>query len=144
MRLWSIHQKYLDSIGLIALWCEGLLAKSVLENKTKGYKNHPQLIRFKICKDPLNAINAYLQFVLDDANNRKYNFDKKKINFKLKFDEKLKITDKQLEYEFSHLLKKLKVRCPSKYKALLKIKKIECNPIFKVIKGPVEQWEKLQ
>ncbi|MEM2443473.1 MAG: pyrimidine dimer DNA glycosylase/endonuclease V, partial [Candidatus Bathyarchaeia archaeon] len=31
MRLWSIHPKYLDARGLVALWREGLLAKKVLE-----------------------------------------------------------------------------------------------------------------
>lgn len=60
MRLWSIHPKYLDTKGLLAVWREGLLAKKVLEGKTKGYKNHPQLNRFKKLADPLAAINAYL------------------------------------------------------------------------------------
>lgn len=27
MRLWSLHPRYLDSKGLVALWCEALLAK---------------------------------------------------------------------------------------------------------------------
>jgi hypothetical protein len=36
MRLWSIHPSYLDSIGWVALWCESLAAKKVLEGKTKG------------------------------------------------------------------------------------------------------------
>ena len=47
MRLWTIHPKYLDVKGLVALWREGLLAQKVLSGKTKGYRNHPQLIRFK-------------------------------------------------------------------------------------------------
>jgi hypothetical protein len=41
MRLWSIHPKYLDDKGLVALWCEGLLAKKVLAGKTRGYKIIP-------------------------------------------------------------------------------------------------------
>jgi len=47
MRLWSIHPKYLDAKGLVALWREYLLAQKVLEGKTTGYTNHPQLLRFK-------------------------------------------------------------------------------------------------
>jgi len=43
MRIWSIHPKYLDRKGLIACWRETLLAKNVLLEKTKGYKNHSQL-----------------------------------------------------------------------------------------------------
>ncbi len=47
MRLWSLHPVYLDSKGLVALWREALLAKAVLKGETMGYKNHPQLIRFR-------------------------------------------------------------------------------------------------
>ena len=61
MRLWSIHPRYLDTKGLLALWREALLAKKVLQNKTKGYKKHPQLIRFKNCSSPIKAINKYLK-----------------------------------------------------------------------------------
>ena len=43
MRLWSLHPKYLDKLGLLGLWRESLLAQKVLLGKTKGYKNHPQL-----------------------------------------------------------------------------------------------------
>ena len=43
MRLWSIHPRYLDSMGLVALWREALLAQAVLRGETKGYKFHPQL-----------------------------------------------------------------------------------------------------
>jgi hypothetical protein len=57
MRLWSLHLKYLDRIGLIACWREGLLAKAVLEGKTKGYTHHPQLIRFQTSPHPLHTIN---------------------------------------------------------------------------------------
>ncbi len=47
MRLWSLHPKYLDRMGLVAVWREGLLAQAVLRGNTKGYKNHPQLNRLK-------------------------------------------------------------------------------------------------
>ncbi|HEU5178767.1 MAG TPA: pyrimidine dimer DNA glycosylase/endonuclease V, partial [Burkholderiales bacterium] len=30
MRLWSLHPKYLDARGLVALWREALLAQAVL------------------------------------------------------------------------------------------------------------------
>ena len=52
MRLWSLHPKYLDSKGLVALWREGLLARAVLKGETTGYKNHPQLDRFKNLPNP--------------------------------------------------------------------------------------------
>jgi hypothetical protein len=61
MRLWSLHPKYLDRAGLLAVWREGLLAQQVLMGNTKGYKNHPQLNRFKEQGDKvLLFISAYL------------------------------------------------------------------------------------
>jgi hypothetical protein len=63
MRIWSIHPKYLDAKDLVALWRETILAKNVLEEKTNGYKNHPQLIRFKNSANPLQGINQYLAAV---------------------------------------------------------------------------------
>jgi len=78
MRIWSIHPKYLDSKGLIAVWQETLPAKKVLENKTKGYKNHPQLHRFKEATDSLNCISQYLAEIYQEALRRNYSFDKKK------------------------------------------------------------------
>ena len=79
MRIWSLHPQYLDAKGLVALWRETLLAKHVLENKTKGYKNHPQLNRFKRTKNPVDSINHYLFFVLQEARVRNYKFDAAKI-----------------------------------------------------------------
>ena len=63
MRLWSLHPGYLDCKGLVALWREGLLAQKVLLGATKGYRNHPQLDRFKLQTDPIAAIAAYLREV---------------------------------------------------------------------------------
>lgn len=67
MRIWSIHPKYLDIKGLVALWRETLMAKHALEGKTRGYKNHPQLNGFKELKKPVDGINQYLTFVYDEA-----------------------------------------------------------------------------
>ncbi len=47
MRLWSLHPKYLDAKGLVALWREALLAQAVLAGRTRGYRHHPQLARFR-------------------------------------------------------------------------------------------------
>jgi hypothetical protein len=79
MRIWSLHPQYLDAKGLVALWRETLLAKHVLQGKTKGYKNHPQLIRFKKTKNPVDSIDHYLSYVLLEAQSRDYHFDASKI-----------------------------------------------------------------
>ena len=79
MRLWSLHPKYLDPQGLVALWREGLLARAVLRGETKGYRHHPQLERFSLHASPRSAINAYLRAVYEEAVERGYEFDRRKI-----------------------------------------------------------------
>src|SRR5574344_1312420 len=80
MRLWSIHPQHLDRIGLIALWREALLAKKVLAGQTKGYRHHPQLIRFQASGQPLIFIDKYLESIYTKALSRGYNFDSSKFN----------------------------------------------------------------
>jgi hypothetical protein len=142
MRLWSIHPCYLDSKGLVALWREGLLAKKVLEGKTKGYRNHPQLIRFRAYEKPLFAINAYLTNVLLEAEKRGYRFDSSKINI-LRAKSLILVNRGQLSFEFQHLLGKLRKRDLEKYYDIKDTVNLVSNPIFKVIPGKVEEWEKV-
>lgn len=140
MRIWSLHPKYLDSKGLVALWRETLLAKNVLEGKTKGYKNHPQLIRFKESEKTLDSINYYLSEVYNEALKRGYNFDKEKFdpNFNRLV---LKVTSEQIIYEKDHLLKKLKIRDPKRFKEMNQANRFEPHPIFKIVDGKIESWE---
>ncbi len=142
MRLWSIHPKYLDQKGLVALWRESLLAKNVLKGNTTGYKNHPQLIRFKRAKNSLEAINFYLLKIWEEARKRGYSFDKDKINVNDEV-EQITINNDQLYYEFDHLLKKIKERDYTRYKDIKNPKEIKAHPIFKIIDGKIEDWEKL-
>src|SRR5690606_41710659 len=79
MRLWSVHPRYLDRQGLLALWREGLLARAVLRGKTRGYRRHPQLERFRAHASPRRAISAYLAAVHAEAAMRGYAFDRSKI-----------------------------------------------------------------
>ncbi|UFS63669.1 pyrimidine dimer DNA glycosylase/endonuclease V [Sulfurimonas sp. HSL-3221] len=140
MRLWSLHPKYLDAKGLVALWREALLAQNVLLGRTKGYKNHPQLLRFKQCEDPAKAIACYLGDVVDEADRRGYRFNRGKI---VREGEcaTLSVQRGQLAYEFAHLLHKLKQRNPDRYKALESLQEIETHPLFSAIAGDVEAWE---
>lgn len=140
MRLWSIHPYYLDAKGLVALWREGLLAQKVLQGGTKGYKNHPQLTRFKNTRDPVSAIAAYLECVADEAENRDYHFDRNKIA-QQSHTEKIPITSGQLEYEFGHLLGKLKDRDPQRYIQFKEINTIRTHPVFNETAGNIEDWE---
>ena len=140
MRIWSIHPKYLDAKGLVALWRESLLAKKVLENKTSGYRNHPQLNRFKRSENPINNIDLYLNYVYVEANKRNYSFDKSEVNLNSK-PSIITVTQGQIDYEIEHLKNKLMNRDPKKLKELNSAKIFEAHPIFKVIDGIVEDWE---
>ncbi len=140
MRIWSLHPKYLDTKGLVALWRETLLAKNVLENKTKGYKNHPQLNRFKATARPIDAINQYLAEVYDEAVARNYHFNRDKIDWNF-IPTTITVTNQQLDYEFQHLLKKLEQRDYEKYKKIVHIKSIVPANIFSVVEGDIEDWE---
>ena len=136
-----MHPKYLDSKGLTALWREALLAKRVLENKTRGYKEHPQLTRFKCQPSPLNAINAYLREVFAESKKRNFNFDDRKIDPAITTDQ-IPVSSGQVIFEFDHLLKKLKQRDPLRHKVLKDRKRVALHPLFKVVSGEVERWEK--
>ena len=142
MRIWSIHPKYLDSKGLVALWRETLLAKKVLANQTKGYRNHPQLLRFKSSKTPLQCIDQYLEEIFNEASRRNYSFDIQKINLKFQRS-RLSVTKGQLSFEMEHLKRKLKIRDEFKLKEINSVKIIEPHPLFTVIEGDAETWEKI-
>ncbi len=140
MRIWSLHPKYLDAKGLVALWRETLLAKHVLEGKTKGYKNHPQLLRFKKLKNPVAAINQYLAAVYEEAVKRDYNFDREKIDWDFSKSKPV-VTTEQMNYEVNHLKKKLKTRDLKKFKEINALKNFDTHPMFKVVEGDIEDWE---
>lgn len=142
MRLWSLHPKYLDRQGLLALWREGLLAQAVLQGNTRGYRHHPQLQRFQEQADPVEAINTYLAGVLAESRQRGYRFDASKINQALSAASPLAVTTEQLAYEFHHLKEKLKRRSPAQYEPLAKLKAADPHPMFQVERGPIAPWEK--
>jgi hypothetical protein len=141
MRLWSLHPKYLDAQGLVALWRETLLAKKVLENRTKGYKYHPQLDRFKTARRPLDAIDSYLEAVYNEAAGRGYKFDKSKFKRTVK-PVKITVTSGQIDFEAKHLLRKLKKRNYSQWKETASFGNYEAHPLFTIRQGAVELWEK--
>jgi len=140
MRIWSLHPKYLDSKGLVALWRETLLAKKVLMGNTKGYKNHPQLNRFNSSDFPVELIDQYLLEVFYEAEFRGYSFDKTKINENFR-RQKLWVSDGQMNFEKKHLLKKLKIRDFSYYTKLFNSSKLEPHPLFDLKKGAIADWE---
>ena len=141
MRLWSIHPKYLDSKGLVALWREALLAQEVLRGKTRGYLNHPQLLRFREQDSPLNAIASYLEGVHSEAISRGFAFNSSKIG-EVQPVSRIPVTTGQIEYERRHLMSKLAIRSPSVYSQFVMVETTETHPLFEKISGDVESWER--
>ena len=141
MRLWSLHPKYLDPQGLVALWREALLAKAVLRGETRGYRSHPQLERFKNHTTPLAAISLYLQAIYAEAVARGYAFDESKIQVTAE-PVTLVVTSGQLDYEWTHLMNKLKARNPVLYQKWRETITPEPHPMFEVCVGQVEPWER--
>jgi hypothetical protein len=142
MRLWSLHPSYLDTLGLVACWREGLLARKVLQGETKGYRFHPQILRFKIQADPIASLDQYLTTILYEATQRGFAFNARKITIINPYLQ-IPVTDGQLRYELDHLKAKLSQRDPTRCIELSQITSPQPNPIFRVVKGDIEAWEKV-
>jgi hypothetical protein len=142
MRLWSIHPSYLDTKGLIAVWREGLLALHVLRGKTKGYTKHPQLIRFTNHEFPVRALSSYLHTIVDEADSRNFSFKREKLEPNSAVTP-IQITTGQLAYETEHLKKKLQTRDPQRHATYRDIEVFSSHPLFQVIPGDIEPWEKI-
>ena len=171
MRIWSLHPSLLDRRALVACWRETLLAQKVLRGLTRGYTNHPQLIRFRAHPQPLEAVAAYLSGLADEADARGYSFNRALIgagedgagkNCTDKADKNG--TDKaenpyasvtlipvplgQLEYELAFLQHKMAGRDPEWEQQLserlaARGELAACaHPLFEVVPGAIEPWEK--
>ncbi len=141
MRIWTLHPKYLDSSGLVALWREALLARAVLRGRTVGYRNHPQLIRFRAQPDPLASIEAYLAAVHEESLRRGYRFDRSKLSGK-RSAATIPETEGQVLFEWRHLLRKLKRRAPARHQELQAIDLPDLHPLFLLVPGKVRHWER--
>ncbi len=143
MRLWTIHPRYLDAQGLVALWREALLARAVLRGQTRGYRHHPQLARFKAQDWPRSAISAYLAAIHSEATARGYSFDKSKIG-PVRSVDAIPVTTGQMAYEWRHLMAKLAARNEVLHRQWRTVRAPLCHPLFARVPGPVEHWEREQ
>lgn len=141
MRLWTLHPKYLDAQGLVALWRESLLAQKVLQGRTRGYRAHPQLTRFRAHPDPLAAMAAYLRAVHAEATRRGYRFDASKVASAAPAAA-LEEARGQLLYEWEHLLRKLRARTPALHDLHRGAAEPDAHPLFRIVPGPVAGWER--
>ncbi|WP_314728855.1 pyrimidine dimer DNA glycosylase/endonuclease V [Rothia mucilaginosa] len=176
MRIWSLHPCLLDRRALVACWRETLLAQKVLRGLTRGYTNHPQLIRFRAHPLPLEAVAAYLWGLADEADARGYSFNRALIgagedsagknyagkNCADKADKNgadkaenpyasvtlIPVALGQLEYELAFLRHKVAGRDPEWEHRLSERLAARgglaacAHPLFEVVPGAIEPWEK--
>ena len=135
-----MHPEYLDTKGLVALWREALLAQKVLRGETKGYRRHPQLQPFKETAAPVAAIATYLSDVHAEASRRDFKFDASKIA-RGRFSNVIDVTDGQISYEMVHLMRKLWKRDRKRYLRIRNEAEVEQHPMFRIVAGPVAEWE---
>lgn len=148
MRLWSLHPELLDRAALVACWREGLLAQKVLAGRTTGYRNHPQLRRFRAHPDPMAAIGAYLVGLRTEASARGYRFDATRILRPGGEDggaeplPLIPVTTGQLAYELEHLRRKCGDRSPDWLPRLPDPGTVPpAHPLLAPVPGDVESWE---
>ena len=141
MRLWTLHPRYLDARGLVAAWREALLAQKVLRGATRGYVHHPQLARFRAHDRPVGAIAAFLAGIAEEARRRGYRFDTRKIA-RSRTKDRMRETRGQLLYEWKHLRAKLRARDPRAYFRYKDVKVPDAHPLFRIVTGGVNDWER--
>lgn len=142
MRLWSIHPKYLDTRGLVALWREALLAQAVLKSETKGYRRHPQLMRFRAQPSPVSFIAEYLKAVHAESVERGFRFDAGKIERDGTAGQ-IDVPQGQIDFEWRRLTKKLEMRAPKLLERQLATSAPLIHPLFRLVPGGVADWEVL-
>lgn len=125
----------------MALWREALLARAVLEGSTRGYRHHPQLTRFLAHDHPVACINRYLSDVHAEACERGYAFDARKLVHPVAAV-RMTETSGQLAAEWDHLLGKLRLRHPERYRALASVRRPLSHPLFRIVRGPRRAWER--
>lgn len=145
MRLWSLEASCLDPRGLVAAWREALLAQKVLEGGTKGYRNHPQLERFRASPDGQKLLALFLAELEAEARRRGYSFDREKIHGLgtggLK-PARIRVTEGQLRYEYELLKAKLEARDRAWLEKLPPYGEVGAAGVFEVVPGPIEAWER--
>ncbi|MGA7615568.1 MAG: pyrimidine dimer DNA glycosylase/endonuclease V, partial [Thermoanaerobaculia bacterium] len=139
----SIHPQYLDAKGIVALWREALLAQAVLRGETRGYRHHPQLERFRAHARPPSALATYLAEVHAEAVRREYMFDATRIGSG-RTKRTIAVTSGQIDYEWRHLMEKLRQRAPELYRKWRRVDSPEVHPLFVIVPGDVESWERIQ
>lgn len=142
MRLWSLHPKYLDPIGLARCFNEGKGGLRALKGLQKMHRTHPQLRRFGFTGDPVGALSTYLWHVYsnipeDRITDNKYNTD---VLTHFRTDLQMPVTTGQIEFEREWLNHICTTRRQAKdwtYPGR------DLHPMFFEVPGGIAPWENL-
>ena len=84
---------------------------------------------------------AFLAGLAEEAERRGYRFDTSKIS-RPRLRAQIEETRGQLLYEWAHLRAKLRARAPELYRKVRNIEVPEPHPLFRIVAGEVQPWEK--
>lgn len=152
-RLWSFHPVYLDNESLIETWEFSRKAATALRGwmlrRALPYCRHPALERFKACPEPVQAISDYMHILADVGCERKLDqgmlFNTGVIPAWRSGLEYLTVTAGQMELEtwlYGEILVKERGGGDAYYDFWI-VPEPRPHPLFRVIRGAVEKWEKL-
>lgn len=149
MRLWSLHPRYLDKVGVVACWSEGLGGLRALQGRQKMHRNHPQLERFKA-----TGVSEYSLYIYLDTLwrvQRSAQLDYSKLDplvpgyVLLRTLPTLPVTTGQIAYEQWLLYTKLRGRDErAAGRILCPTDEVVLHPMFYSVPGPVEAWERVK
>ena len=86
------------------------------------------------------AIATYLHAVLSEANVRGYRFNVTKI-LSERNAVQIVASRGQLDYEWKHLVEKLRARDPSWLEQFATLTEPKPHPMFLIVSGPIAEWE---
>ena len=84
-----------------------------------------------------------MRLVLIESEKRGYHFDKTKLPVQCIPVDFIMESQGQLDYEWQHLLKKLRVRNPDRFRSVSNVKSPDPNPIFRIVPGGISSWESI-
>jgi hypothetical protein len=96
----------------------------------------------QLAPDGFTDIEKVLSFAQREAIVRGYAFDPTKIS-PTQFKSKIPVSEGQLRYEAEHLRGKLTRRSPERLAALNDLEIPRAHPLFMVVPGDVETWERV-
>lgn len=140
MRLWSLHPKYLDPIGLARLFNEGKGGLRALYGLQTMHRNHPQLDRFKDTADPISVLSEYLWEVHDHIPKERLvngRYDTSLLSSSRDYIIAIPVTTEQIEFERKWMYQK----CSARTKKFIYPGR-DLHPLFYEIPGKIEPWEK--